>query len=321
MPLPSFPIDRPAQSRRQFLKLACAGGVTVAWNRLPWAAAAAKPIKRPGKPYMKLSLAAYSFDRQLDLDKNPTMTLEDFIHYCAEIDLDATELTSYYFPKNFGDDFLTRLKELTFRLGLDISGTAIGNDFCYPAGPKRDEQLALTRKWIDHSSFLGAPVIRIFGGYMRNAGGADEETAMRRVADGINECLDHAAKKGVFLGIENHSGITESPEQILKIMSMVKDSPWFGVNFDGGGFTGDDPYAQLARIAPYAVNVQVKVSVTRGGRQTGKSEEADLARVVRILADAGYRGYIALEGGGRGDDPKASIRRYIERLRQIIRSV
>ncbi len=307
--------------RRRFLKFACAGGLTVAVNRLPGAAAAAKPIRRPGKPYMKLSLAAYSFNTQLDLAKNPTMTLDDFIRYCAEIDLDATELTSYYFPRDFGEDYLIHLKELTFRLGLDISGTAIGNDFCFPPGPKRDENLALTRKWIDHSAFLGAPVIRIFGGYQRNAGGADEDTAIQRVADGINESLDYAAKRGVFLGLENHGGITETPEQMLKIMAKVKDSPWFGVNFDGGGFTGDDPYAQLALIAPYAVNVQVKVNVTRGGRENGKSEEADLARVVKVLADAGYRGYIALEGGGRGPDPKAGIRGYIERLRQIIRNV
>ena len=106
-------LARPAQNRRQFLKLACAGGLTVAVNRLPWAAAAAKPIKRPGKPYMKLSLAAYSFNTQLDLARNPTMTLDDFIKYCAEIDLDATELTSYYFPKDFGEDYLIHLKELS----------------------------------------------------------------------------------------------------------------------------------------------------------------------------------------------------------------
>jgi hypothetical protein len=103
----------------------------------------------------------------------------------------------------------------------------------------------------------------------------------------------------------------------------VKDSPWFGVNFDGGGFTGSDPYAQLAIIAPYTVNAQLKVKITRGGRgQQGKAEDADLERVVKMLSDTGYRGYIVLEYEERDvADRKAAIRGYIERLRKAIRTV
>jgi sugar phosphate isomerase/epimerase len=301
-------------NRRGFFKAAAAGaGLALAGTLAAPAARSADPVKRNGKPHMKLSLAAYSF-RDFLAGKDPTMTLDDFIRLCADLNLDGTELTSYYFPKDFGEDYLIHIKQLTFRLGLDISGTAIANDFCLPPGEKRDETLAHTRKWIDYAAIMGAPVIRIFAGSVPKDD--SEEPAIARCAAGINESLDYAAKKGVCLALENHGGITATPEQMLKIIAQVKESPWFGVNFDGGNFRTADPYSDLARIAPYAINAQLKTDLYPGG----KHEETDLARVVRILADAGYRGYIVLEYEGK-EDPKTAVPRHIETLRKSIREV
>lgn len=301
--------------RRQFLKVACAGGLTLGLGRLP-GVQAADPVKRNGKVHLKLSLAAYSFRDFLQPPRGaaPTMTLDDFIRLCADYNLDGTEPTSYYFPKDFGDDYLIHLKALTFRLGLDISGTAIRNDFCQAAGPKRDDDLAHTRKWIDYSATMGAPVIRIFAGNVPR--GEELDAVIRRCADGINESLDYAAKKGVILGLENHGGITDNPETMLKIIAAVKESPWFGVNFDGGNFHNADPYGDLAKIAPYAVNAQVKTDLT----YAGKSEKADLERVVKILVDAGYRGYVVLEYEGK-EDPKVAVPKHLDELKKIISKV
>ncbi|HUG92299.1 MAG TPA: sugar phosphate isomerase/epimerase family protein [Planctomycetaceae bacterium] len=309
-----------ATNRRGFLQqtLLGTGTLLALQGARPGAARAADPPERPGPPHMKLSLAAYSFNSVLPKSWTPDqlsqarMTLEDFIHYCAELNLDGTELTAYYFPKVVTHEYLMRLKELAFRLGLDISGTAIGNDFCLPDGPERQQQLELCREWIDHSAVLGAPVIRIFAGKVPR--GDTDEAAVERCIAGINESLDYAAKRGVFLALENHGGITATPEQMLRIIRGVKASPWFGVNFDGGNFRTDDPYRDLAEIAPYAVNAQIKATVTRDG----KKEPADLRRVVQILKDAGYRGYIALEYE-ESDDPKQAIPRYIEELRELVR--
>ncbi len=310
---------RESVNRRAFFKAAAAGtGLALAGNLLAPAAPAAGPLKRNGKPHMKLSLAAYSFRDSLDLKKNPTMTLDDFIRLCADLDLDGTELTSYYFPKDFNDDYLIHIKQLTFKLGLDISGTAINNDFCLPPGEKRQEALAHTRKWIDHSALMGAPVIRIFAGYLPQ--GDTEQAAIERCAEGINESLEYAAKKGVFLALENHGGLTATPEMMLKIIGLVKESPWFGVNFDGGNFDSMDPYRDLTAIAPYAINAQLKTTVHIGGKKVGKEVDADLARTVHILADAGYRGYIVLEYEGK-EDPKTAVPRHIAEIRKLIREV
>lgn len=303
----------PVSDRRRFL---CSTLAAAAGCALPASAEAARPPERNGKPHFKLSLAAYSFHRYLPQGwprpgrTDAPMSLDDFIRFCADINLDGTELTSYYFPAEVTHEYLMHLKELTFRLGLDISGTAIGNDFCLPEGAERDFHLAMTRQWIDFAATLGAPVIRIFAGYVPK--GDSAEAALDRCVAGINESLAYAAAKGVVLALENHGGPTATADGLLEIVERVDDSPWFGVNFDSGNFASDDPYAELERIAPYAVNAQLKVSVTAAGRK----QPADLARIVQILRDAGYRGYLVLEYE-ESDEPRENIPPIIDRLREL----
>lgn len=302
-------------SRRDALRLTAAAVAATAWAS-PDARAAVPPV-RNGKPHMKLSLAAYSFNRSLPKSWTPDQlsdvkfTLEKFIDFCADQDLDGCELTAYYFPKEITNEYLVSLKERTFRLGLDISGTAIGNDFCLPEGEARERNLKMCRDWIDYSAALGAPAIRIFAGNIPK--GESEDVARERCIAGINQSLDYAATKGVCLALENHGGITATPEQMLKIIEGVKTSPWFGVNFDGGNFSTADPYADLAKIAPYAINAQIKVEVSR----SGKKELADLKRVVKILKDASYRGFLVLEYEAQ-EEPLEAIPGYLKQLRDLI---
>ena len=240
------------------------------------------------------------------------MTLLDFIDFCAEQNLDGTELTSYYFPAEVTADYLRQVKEKTFRLGLDISGTAIGNDFCKPAGKPLDTEQAMTRKWIDYAAELGAPVIRIFAGNV--PAGDTEAAALDRCVAAIDEAVAYAATKSVVLALENHGGITSTPEQLLAIVKRVAPSPSFGVNLDSGNFKTPDPYASLEMIAPYAMNAQVKVTVTPSG---GKKETADLARVIGILKHANYRGYVVLEYEEE-EEPRTAIPPILKRLRELI---
>ncbi|MCC6486310.1 MAG: sugar phosphate isomerase/epimerase [Candidatus Hydrogenedentes bacterium] len=295
---------------------AVAAGALVLGGVAPRTGAAEPPV-RTDKPYMKLSLAAYSFNKLLprrgsgeDASK-AKIQLDDFVRFCADLNLDACEPTSYYFPETITQDFLIHMKELTFRLGLDISGTAIGNDFCVPPGPDRDKQLADAREWIDHAATMGAPVIRIFAGKVPE--GMAEEQALELCIQGIDESLDYAAQRGVFLALENHGGITATVEQMMRIVKGVKTSPWFGVNFDSGNFTSADPYAELEVIAPYAFNAQIKVSMRHQDQRT----PADFARIVEILRKAGYRGYLVLEYEEE-EDPFVAIPRHIETLRGLL---
>jgi sugar phosphate isomerase/epimerase len=280
------------------------------------AARASEPIKREGS-HLKLSLAAYSFQRYLPRNQplskfhEARMTLDDVIRLAARENLDGVELTGYYFPKDVTSDYLVHLKELTFRLGLDISGTAIGNDFCVAPGPSRAAQLAHARQWIDFAATMGAPVIRIFAGHTPQ--GDSDDVAIGRCVEGIEQSLEYAGSKGVFLALENHGGITATAEGLLSIVRRVSPSPWFGVNFDSGNFASQDPYAELEKIAPYAINAQIKTEVSPGGRK----QPADLARVVGILRKANYRGYLVLEYEAR-QDPLEAVPVHLKRLRELI---
>ena len=271
------------------------------------------PARRTRPSHLKLSLAAYSFRDRLQPrnDEKPAMDLFDFVDYAADQGLDGVELTSYYFPPDVKPAYLHRLKQKAFTLGLDISGTSVGNNFCLPAGPKRDETLKLVRTWIDNAAELDAPVIRIFAGVVLR--GDKENEAVARAIEGIKESLPYAIEKGVTLAVENHGGITARPEQLLHIVRSV-DSPNFGVNLDTGNFRGEDPYADLAQLAPYAVNVQVKTEIGSQGQPTS---EVDYSRIIGILRDAKYSGYVALEYEAE-EDPMVGVPAALKKLRVAI---
>ena len=217
------------------------------------------------------------------------LTLKDFIEDCAKMNLEGTELTSYYFPKEPTAEYLHGLRQHAFRLGLDVSGTAIGNEFGHPKGEKRDAEIAKCKQWIDNAALLDAPVIRIFAGHQQKDQSADAAHAL--MVSAIEECCDYAGKHGVYLALENHGGPTATADGLLRFVRDV-DSPWFGVNLDSGNFSEtNDPYAELVRIAPYAVNAQIKVAMRIGGKKV----PADFKRLAAIMRDAKYRGYIVLE--------------------------
>ena len=254
------------------------------WRRLdtlasPRRATAIPPIGRTRPSHLKLSIAAYSYRDYLTGKKSPKLDLFEFVNLAADMALDGVEPTSYYFPPDVTFDYLNRLKLHAFSLGLDISGTAVGNNFCLPPGPKRDEQIALVERWIDRAAELDAPVIRIFAGNVskglpksrRWPGPSRESTPFCRTPPKKESC----SPSRIMAGLPRH------PEQILKLVKAI-DSPSFGVNLDTGNFHGSDPYAEIAQLAPYAMNVQVKTEIKRSapvqGRGRSVADRRHLAR-------------------------------------------
>lgn len=300
--------------RRGFLRQLGAGALSAAALLGGSPLQAIEPIARSGGPKFKFSLAAYSY-RDFLLGKNgaaPELTFVDFLDDCVKMGLDGAELTSYYFPKDVTTEYLRSLEAACFTRGLDVSGTAVGNDFCLPPGEKRDAQIKLVKDWIERADILGAPVIRIFSG----KAGKDQSPAdaSKLAIEAIEECCDYAGKYGVFLALENHGGLTSHVDDMLSIVKAVK-SPWFGVNVDGGNFhapTFDEIYADLAKIAPYALNVQIKVVLSTTDK---KHAPADFNRLAQIFRDSGYRGYIVLEYEEK-ENPREACPRYIEELRK-----
>lgn len=300
-------------SRRTFLQTV--GATAAAALARPDVSGAIQPFRRRHGPHMKLSLAAYSYraylpDRRRSDQATKPMTLQDFADECARLGLDGTELTSYYVPDPVPDGYLQRLRRHAFLQGLTVSGTAIGNVFTHPPGAARDREIAHTKQWIDYAVQMGAPTIRIFAGSLQK--GSTMEQARTWCIEAIRVCCDYAASRGVILALENHGGIVSRADDLLAIVRAI-DSEWFGVNWDSGNVEGADPYGELAKLAPYAVTAQIKTHIGREGAR----QPADFARIVGILKDVTYRGWLALEYEDEAD-AKAAVPPLLDRLRKLI---
>ncbi|MFQ3591567.1 MAG: sugar phosphate isomerase/epimerase family protein [Gemmataceae bacterium] len=291
--------------RRGFLLSALATPLGLARLR------AIEPLRREGPAKLQLSLAAYSYNRYLNLrgQEKPTMTLEQFIDEAAAMKLPAVELTAYYF-RDTRDSYIKEIKKRCVDKGLDVSGTAVGNDFCWPDEKRQQMQLDDVKAWTARTALLGGRTLRLFAGSVKK--GDSEAKAVQRAISLIQKACDHAADHKVFLALENHGGITATAEQLLALVKPIK-SDWFGVNLDTGNFRTANPYADLAKVAPYAVNVQMKTEIF----PNGKRQEADLPRLVKLLRDATYQGYVALEYEA-AEDPKKAVPRYVETLRKLL---
>lgn len=298
-------------TRRQFL--AAAGGMAVAGAT----ARAIEPLRRPHPKIKGLSLTTYSLKPHMKWWwGKPTegkLDMLDFLEYCGRLELEAAELTSYFFATPVKRSDLNQIKRRAHLLGLDISGGAMGNNFGHP--PQSEftrEQMTYFRRWVDHFADLGAPVVRVFASKQPPAGASDEQI-LKNVVDNLQQALPYAEKRGVMLGLENHDFV-KNIDYLLKVLGAI-DSKWLGVIWDSANLAPTpDPYADLARIAPYAVTAQIKVKT----RVEGKEVPADYARLIRILRAAHYSGYVVFEYE-EPEDPLEAIPPHIQRLREVLR--
>lgn len=262
-----------------------------------------------GPARIRVGSCAYSL-RDLLTAKPPTMDLFGFLEYCKSIELEGVELTQYYFPAQVEADYLERLADRCAELELVISGGAVGGALTGPVAEKADT-LEMIRTWLRHYQTLGAPVMRVF------AGEAPKDTPVAQAREWvvacIKECLPAAEEAGVRLVLENHGGVVATPEGMLEILGAI-DSPWLAANLDTGNFHGEDPYADLARVAPYAANVHAKINVTAAGKP---GEPADWDRIGAMLLDVGYRGFISIEYEG-SQPPLEGVQAEADRIRAAL---
>ena len=152
------------------------------------------------------------------------------------------------------------------------------------------------------------------GGVEPSLPGYTEDDAFEWVIECIRTCLPFAEECGVVLGLENHWGLTFRPEGVLRIVDAV-DSPWLKVTLDTGNFL-EDPYEDLARLAPHAVLVHAK---TYFGGGEWYSIDIDYGRIAAILRDVDYRGYVSIEFEGKAD-ARIGVPQSIERIRSAFDS-
>ena len=236
-------------------------------------------------------------------------------------------------------DPIVRVMEET---GQVTSMLCFSPDFTHPDPAERLRQLERQKAAIDLTARLGARHCRTLSGQRYD--GMTRGEGIARTLEGIRRSLEYAEKRGVVLCMENHykDGTWRFPEFaqpediFLEIIGQI-DSPHFGVQYDPsnavvGGF---DPVAFLDKVKDRVVTMHASDRYLAPGAtlddlrtgdgatgyaaalkhgETGQGMN-DYDAIFRILADAGFDGWISIEDGMNGLDEIARSAEFLKRKR------
>lgn len=269
----------------------------------------------------KFAIATYSYWHF----REPKVTVQEVIDHAANLGAHGVDVLHVQMD-NETPEYLKSLRQRAENNGVELICLSIHQDFVDPDKAVRDQNIEHTLRCIDIAYELGISYIRLNSGRWNTIKSFDELMAKRGIEpvlpgfteddgfnwciDSIMECLPAAEKASVVLALENHWGLTRTPEGLLRIVNAI-DSPWLGVLMDTGNFL-EDPYDKLEQIAAQAVFVQAKTYYGGGEWYT---LDLDYPRIAQILKKANYQGYISLEFEGK-EDANTGVPKSLELLRQ-----
>ena len=270
-----------------------------------------KVVQKGNSNNLKISLNAYSFDKPL---KAGTMTLDDLLDFCSKTGFDGVDITGYYFlsyPVVPSDEIINHVRKKAFLLGVELGCTGVRNDFTWSDPLKRAEEKKLVKEWVVVAQKLGAPGVRIFSGNLSKEEFSWDERA-KWIAEDIRECADFAGKHGVMLALQNHNDFLKTSEQTEKLLNLINHE-WVGLMLDIGSYHTPDPYIDIAANSKYAITWQMKEKVFVNNTQ----EDTDFKKIIAIVKQCGYKGYLPLETLGEGD-PYTKVADLLARVRNVL---
>jgi len=281
------------------------------------------PAKPSLHPSIKLSVSSYSY-WHFKGDKFP---IEKVIDEAASLGLEGIDVLHRQMESE-DNAYLQKLKKHAFVNGIAMTCLSIHQGFVTPDKEELKKHVDHTNQCIELAYKMGIPCLRLntgrwntiksFDDLMKNRGiepilpGYTEDDGYKWCVDGIQQCLKKAEECGVLLALENHWGLGSTPEGMIRIQDTV-NSPWLGLLMDTGNFL-EDPYDKLKMVAPRASFVQAK---TYYGGGEWYSLDLDYDRIVKILKDVNYHGYISIEFEGK-EDAKSGVRKSVELLRKAL---
>ena len=152
-------------------------------------------------------------------------------------------------------------------------------------------------KWIDITAELGGTAIRT-NMYPEKQPQTDTEvnSFLGYCSESFAQLCEYGQKAKVNVIIENHGGISSNPDVVVRLMKMVKQ-PNFGTLPDFGNFPETtDKYAAVEKLMPYAKGVSFKCHDFDA--KTGNETRMDMDRMMKIVADAGWRSWVGIEYEG-----------------------
>ncbi|MHC4943575.1 MAG: sugar phosphate isomerase/epimerase family protein [Planctomycetota bacterium] len=295
-------------NRRSFIKT---GGVTLAGLGLSLSGCKSFMEWTGLSRNFEISLAEWSLHRTLFAKEMDNL---DFAQKAREdYGIGAIEYVNSFFKDKAED--AAYLKELNRRaadhgvkqLLIMVDGEGALGD---PIGKKRFQTVENHKKWVEAAATLGCHSIRVNA----QSKGAFEEQ-IKLCADGARRLTEFAGPFGLNIIVENHGGYSSNGKWVVALMEEV-GMPRFGTLPDFGNFYEYDRYQGVEEMMPYAKAVSAK---SHAFDKWGNETKTDYFRMMGIVLDAGYRGYVGIEYEGKELPEHEGIlatKRLLERVRE-----
>jgi len=307
-----------SMSRRLFLESTVASGALLSLGSS--LALAADPTGKPAAGKIgdfKISLAEWSLHKALFARKINNIDFPKIAR--EEYGIEGVEFVNQFFKDKAHDSaYLKDLKTRANDAGVTcvlimIDGEGNLSDEKAEARMKAVEN---HKQWVDAAASLGCHAIRV-----NTSGKPYTPTDVGPVSEACGLLAEYGAKNGIEVIVENHGGPSSNPDALLAVMKAV-GKPTFGTLPDYGNFPQDakgnytiDVYDAIARMMPYAKGVSAK---SYDFDESGKETKLDFARILKIVTDAGYKGFVGIEyEGSRLGEPEGirATKKLLESLR------
>jgi L-ribulose-5-phosphate 3-epimerase len=223
---------------------------------------------------------------------------EDFpIIAKQEFGISAVEYVNrFYFPHAGDSAFFQELRSrcdgegVTSVLIMCDDEGALGD----PDEAARAAAVANHHKWIDAAAILGCHSIRVNA----QSSGTPEEQA-RLAADGLHRLAEYGEANNINVIVENHGGLSSNGQWLAGVLRAA-DHPRVGALPDFGNFRISDteqydPYQGVTELMPFAKGVSAKC---HDFDAAGNETVLDFPRLMQIVKDANYSGYVGIEYEG-----------------------
>lgn len=276
--------------RRNFLKTSIAATAGTLFVSPAFAGIAAK------KSPFKISLAEWSFHKALFANE---MTNLQFPVKTRELGMNGAEYVNQFFNDKAKDEkYLAELNKIAKNEGVEnvlimCDGEGmLGN----PEKKERIKTIENHKKWVDAAAFLGCHSIRV-----NAASEGSYEEQQKLAADGLHMLCEYGDTKKINVIVENHGGLSSNGDWLVGVMKMVNHKrvgtlPDFG-NFIINRETGEefDRYKGVELLMPYAKGVSGKSYIFDA---QGNEANMDFYKLMKIVKDSGFTGYVDVEYEG-----------------------
>jgi L-ribulose-5-phosphate 3-epimerase len=271
-------------TRRQFLasSLAAAGVARPAW-------ANPGPAAQPAAPF-RISLAEWSLHKTIFSDKLDNL---DFPRAAKEdFGIAAVEYVNQFFKDKAKDtEYLADLARRAEDVGVEnllIMCDGLGN-LGDPDDKARTKAIENHYPWAEAAKRLGCHSIRV-----NAASKGTFEEQQKLAADGLGRLAEFAAQMELAVIVENHGGLSSNGKWLAGVIEQV-GRPNCGTLPDFGNFHDYDRYQGVAELMPFAKGVSAK---SHEFDAEGNEVRTDYRRMLKIVLDAGYHGWVGVEYEG-----------------------